>query len=112
MTVRDIADRLGLKVAAGEKGLDREVKGAYVCDLLSWVMAHAGAGNAWITIQTHSNIIAVAVLLEISCIIIPENSVIEDETLKKAGEEGIPVLVSDSSAYNICTSLYSITRET
>lgn len=38
MTVREIAEKLNLKVFSGAAGLDREVTGGYVSDLLSDVM--------------------------------------------------------------------------
>ncbi|MDI6617609.1 MAG: [Fe-Fe] hydrogenase large subunit C-terminal domain-containing protein [Clostridiales bacterium] len=106
MIVKDIMDRLNLKLAAGESGLKREIKDVYTCDLLSWVMAHADAKSAWVTIQTHVNIVAVAVLLDLSCIIIPENAEISDETKNKADDESIPLLISDENAYKICYELH------
>ncbi|WDC84844.1 DRTGG domain-containing protein [Caloramator sp. mosi_1] len=105
MKVRDIVNSLKLKVLAGEEGLDKEVKGVYTCDLLSWVMSHGKQNNAWITVQIHPNIIAVATLLEFSCIIIPEDIEVEDVTINKANEENIPVLQSNLNAYELCVEL-------
>jgi len=108
MTVRQICEKLGLKPITGDIGMNREVKGVYICDLLSWVMAHAHEGDAWITIQTHTNIVAVATLLELSCIIIPENAEIEEDTIKKAIEEGIPIMASEENAFAITKKLINI----
>jgi len=105
MTVKQICEKLGLRSLTGDCGMDREVKGAYICDLLSWVMAHASEGDVWITIQTHTNIIAVATLLELSSIIIAEDAEVEEDTIKKAIEEGVPVLVSDKNAFMIAKGL-------
>ncbi|MCX7694646.1 MAG: DRTGG domain-containing protein [Caloramator sp.] len=105
MKVKDIVDALNLKVLAGEDGLEKEVKGVYTCDLLSWVMSHGKQNNAWITVQIHPNIIAVATLLEFSCVIIPENIEVEEATLNKANVENIPVLISNQNAYEICVEL-------
>ncbi|CDF57374.1 DRTGG domain-containing protein [Thermobrachium celere] len=105
MKVRDIVNALNFEVLAGEEGLDREVKGVYTCDLLSWVMSHGKQNNAWITVQVHPNIIAVATLLEFSCVIIPEEIEVEESTLKKANDEKIPVLKSKLNAYEICIEL-------
>jgi hypothetical protein len=58
MLVREVSDKIGLRLLAGADGMDNELKGAYICDLLSWVMSHAKKGDAWITVQTHANIIA------------------------------------------------------
>lgn len=108
MTVKDIMNTLNLRLIAGEGGIDKEVNGVYACDLLSWVMAHAAKGNAWVTIQTHPNVIAVATLLELSCIIIPENAEIEEAAINKADEEAIPLFISQDSGYKVCCSLFSL----
>ncbi|SEF45081.1 DRTGG domain-containing protein [Caloramator fervidus] len=105
MKVKDIVDALKLRVLAGEKGLNREANGVYTCDLLSWVMSHGKKNNVWITVQIHPNIVAVASLLEFSCIIIPENISVEETTLTKANEENIPILQSNLNAYEICVEL-------
>ncbi|MBZ4662645.1 MAG: AraC family transcriptional regulator [Caloramator sp.] len=105
MKVKDIVDAINFEVLAGAEGLDREVKGVYTCDLLSWVMSHGKQNNVWITVQIHPNIIAVATLLEFSCIIIPENIDVEEATLNKANNENIPVLQSNLNAYEICIEL-------
>lgn len=88
-----------------EVGLEGEFSEAYVGDLLSLVMANAGNGCAWITIQTHLNTIAVATLLEMACIIIPEEAEAEEDTIKKATEEGIPLFASSMNAFKTCLML-------
>lgn len=110
MIVKELMEKLNLTLIAGASGISNEVKGVYAGDLLSWVMAHANHGEAWVTIQTHPNVIAVATLLELSCVIVPENAQIEDETIKKADEESIPVLVSPESCYSICYSIHDIMK--
>ncbi|HHW31659.1 MAG TPA: AraC family transcriptional regulator [Clostridiaceae bacterium] len=111
MTVGEIAKELELEVLTGEKSLNKEITGVYVCDLLSWVMSHAGKGNIWVTIHNHINIVAVALLTEVSCIIIPENIEVEETTLTKAMEEGVNILRSKSSAYELCCRIFQITSK-
>ncbi len=108
MNVKEITESLNLKVLCCGDNLDKEVEGVYCCDLLSWVMSHAQKKSAWITVLVHPNIIAVAQLLELSCIIIPENITVEQVTLSKAAQENIPVLQSESNSYDICKALNSI----
>ena len=81
---------------------ERDVTCGYVCDLLSWVMSHGDSGMAWVTVQTHMNVVAVAVLSEMACVILPENIDMEEESLKKAVDEEMVVLSSPLSAYEIC----------
>ena len=68
---------------------DAEITCGYTCDLLSWVMAHGAPGMAWVTVQTHLNVIAVAVLSEMACVILPESIEMEQESLDKAQSEGM-----------------------
>lgn len=102
MKVCELAEKIDARILTGAAGLDREVSGVYACDLLSWVMAHASRGDAWITVHTHINIVAVALMAEISCIILPEDISIEEATLKKAAEENIPILSTSLDCYHIC----------
>jgi serine kinase of HPr protein (carbohydrate metabolism regulator) len=111
MNVKDLCEKMDMQIKGGEKGLNKEVKGVYSCDLLSWVMAHGKNKDAWVTIQTHSNTIAVASLLEMSCIIIPENAEIEEETIKRADDEEIPILSSSLSSYEICYRIHDIIKD-
>ena len=85
---------------------DPEIECGYTCDLLSWVMAHGAPGMAWVTVQTHLNVIAVAVLSEMACVILPESIEMEQESLDKARDEGMTVLQSPLPAYEICGRLY------
>ncbi len=102
MNVSEFAAKLGAKVITGEAGMDTQVKGIYCCDLLSWVMSHSAKGDAWVTVHTHLNIIAVASLSELSCIVIPENIEMEEATVKRAVQEGVAIISTEFSAYKIC----------
>ncbi len=80
---------------------DREITGCYIGDLLSWVMGKAQPGDAWVTIMSNINIIAVATLTDVSCIILSEGVNLEEEIIKKADKEGIIILKSDKTSYEI-----------
>ncbi|MCL4538576.1 MAG: DRTGG domain-containing protein [Bacteroidetes bacterium] len=108
MKLKDITGRLNLDIKAGQNALEADVTGGYVGDLLSDVLANAKKGNVWITLHTHLNIIAVASSKEISGIIIVNGRVPEQETLKKAEDEGIPILVTKMSAYNVVCRLHEL----
>ena len=82
--------------------MDGKITCGYACDLLSWVLAHGRQGMAWCTVQTHVNVIAVSVLMEMACVIMVENVQPEDASLKKAVDEGMPVLSTDKTAYVVC----------
>lgn len=85
-----------------------EVTGCYCGDLLSYVMAHAKSGDVWLTIQTHQNIVAVAVLLNLPCIVLVENNLPQEDTLFKAQREGIVLLSSLDNVYHLSGRLYAL----
>ena len=102
MTVKELIELTGATDMTPEADKNTEVTCGYTCDLLSWVMAHGKAGMAWITVQTHMNVIAVASLMEMAAVIIPEDIEMEGPTLEKAREEGITVLQSGQTAFELC----------
>lgn len=106
MTVQELTEKLGLAVCCGADLSRRSITGGYAGDLLSDVMANSKAGDVWITMQVHVNIIAVAVLKELAAIILVNGRKPAEDTLKKAKEEKIPVLLSHLSAYEIAGKLY------
>jgi predicted transcriptional regulator len=108
MTVGELAQTLGFEVLTGDVGLNREVMSGYVSDLLSDVIANAGEGSVWITVQRHVNILGVAKLKDISAIIIPRGLQLESQVLGKAKDEQIPVLRDYRSAFEIAGVIFNI----
>jgi predicted transcriptional regulator len=107
MKVRDIQSAFNLELAAGSKGLDREVAGGYCGDLLSDVMANSRSGDLWLTIQSHRNILAVAVLKDLAAIVLVNGHRPDDDTAAKAEEEGIPILISSTSSFYLAGKLFN-----
>ena len=106
-TIKTVGEALGVKQLTAVVD-EKSVTGAYVCDLLSWVMAKGEPDSVWITVQTHLNVVAVAALKEFSCIIVPEDIAVPQATLDKAQEEGIAVFSSPQTAYQICRALLAL----
>ena len=102
MKVSELARLIDAKSLTPGVQEDKEVRCGYTCDLLSWVMAHGAEGMAWVTVQIHMNVIAVASLAEMACVILPENIEMPPESLKKAEDEGLTVLQSPLTAFGIC----------
>ncbi len=108
MTLGDIIEALALEVRAGGDQMDRVVEGGYVSDLLSDVIAGAKEGDLWITLQLHQNIVAVAFLNNLAGIVIVGGREPEPETLEKAEEQGVPIMVSGLPAYEVVGRLYQM----
>ncbi len=112
MKVSELVKELNLKVFSGEKGLDREITGGYVSDLLSDVMGNATEGEVWITLQTHRNVIAIASLKELACVLLVSSLEPEPNSIEHSNEEGIPVLGTSLSTFEIAGLLYQKIKTT
>ena len=98
MTVKELIDKCDLNAVALPTP-DKEIAGVYVGDLLSWVMGRAEAGNVWITIMSNVNVMAVASLTDVSCVVLAEGVTLDEEVLSVAEAKGINVLSSDAPIY-------------
>ena len=108
MKVQELVDKLGLKVLSGANGLDREIDGCYISDLLSDVMGNAMEGNIWITLQTHKNVMAVASLKELACVILVKDLVPNAETIEQSNDDGLPVLQTSLPTFEIAGLVYNL----
>lgn len=108
MNLQKIASSLNLMIKSSSNDLTQEITGGYVSDLLSDVIANAQRGNVWITLQVHQNIVAVAVLKELAGIILVNNRQPAEDTLEKAKQEGIAILVSQLPAFELAGKLYQL----
>lgn len=108
MKVKEIIEKLNLQVKAGARKLDSEISGGYTSDLLSDVLANSEEGNIWVTLQIHQNIVAVASIKQLSGIIIVNNREPTEETLLKAEEEDIAIMVSSLPAFELTGKLYKL----
>ena len=108
MTLGEVVKALDLEVRTGSNQMDRTVEGGYVSDLLSDVIAGAKEGDLWATLQIHQNIVAVAFLNNLAGIVIVGGREPESETLEKAEEQGVPIMVSELPAYEVAGRLYQM----
>lgn len=108
MNLDAIIKNLELKVLEGGGDVERDVTGAYTSDLLSDVIANSREGQLWITLQTHQNTIAVAKLKDLAGIIFVNGREPEDDTKKKAQDEGVALLQTPHTAFVISGKLYRL----
>ncbi len=99
MLLKDLIEKTDFKLLSGDE--NKEINGCYIGDLLSLAMSKVQKDNIWITIQSNINIVAVASLTEAGCILICEGFTPDDGVLQRAENEGITLLISDMSAYEI-----------
>ncbi|MFP4048264.1 MAG: serine kinase [Bacteroidales bacterium] len=111
MTVKELIDSLELEIYSGENGIDKQVKGGYTSDLLSDVMGNAKEEQVWITLQTHKNVMAIASLKDLSAVILVKNNKPDEDTARQSDEEGLPVLGTSKSAFEISGEIYKLLKD-
>lgn len=107
MTVKELRTALNLQCLS-ESEPDRVVTGGYGGDLLSWVMGRAQCGDAWVTIMTNRNIVAVAALADVACVVVAEDSAIKDDVIALAEEKGVNLYSSPLNTFELCCRIGSL----
>lgn len=87
---------------------ERDIEGVYAGDLLSWVMSHANYGDAWVTIMSNPNVIAVASLVDVACVILTEGVTLEEKEATLAAEKGICVFTTEKSTFEVCRDIAAL----
>ncbi len=100
MKVRELIKDQAFRLIV-DGNLEEEITGCYCGDLLSWVMAHIKPQNAWCTVLNHVNIVAVASLTQVSCIIICEDAPLDETTLSKAKQEKINIITTSLTSAEV-----------
>ncbi|MHC4751256.1 MAG: serine kinase [Planctomycetota bacterium] len=108
MKLREIVEKMNLEVRVTINNLDAEVNNGYVSDLLSDVLANSEENDLWITLQIHPNIVAIASMKGLSGIVIINGREPEEETVKKAEEKGVSIMVSRMTAFELSGRLYTL----
>ncbi|MBR5587099.1 MAG: AraC family transcriptional regulator [Clostridia bacterium] len=106
MKVSELIKELDLKILTDTDFNDREIKGCYVGDLLSWVMGRAEQDDAWVTIMSNVNIVAVAALVDMACIILAEGVAVDKEVIDKANSQGIVLLSTNKNSFETAVALH------
>ncbi len=96
MIIKDLLDN-GFELVCGNE--NKEISGCYIGDLLSLAMSRIEKDNAWITIQSNINIVAVASLMEAGCIIICDGFNPDAGVVERANMQEVSILKTEFSAY-------------
>ena len=109
MNLQQIIDQLNLTILTESHDFAGiSPTGGYSSDLLSCVMAGAKKGHLWITLQAHLNIVAVAALNDVAAIIITENAQPDAASIAKANQQGIVLLSTPRSTYEVNGMLWEL----
>ena len=107
MTVTDLQRTLSLTPLSVPDG-EREASGVYIGDLLSWVMGRAQSDNVWLTIMSNLNIVAVATLSDVSCILLCEGVTLDESVRSTAEAKGVNILSTPMTAYGVACKLMEL----
>jgi len=107
ISVNDLAQKLGLSAHNLDDG-DREVTGGYAGDLLSWVMGRAVSGDAWVTIMSNINVIAVAQLTDVACVILAEGVEPGEDLITAAEMRGVNLFSSKEPTFALCGKIHGL----
>ena len=104
MKIKDLCEKLNADVqAVGDP--ERDVTKAAAGDLLSFIMGTVSEGSAWITIQAHLNVAAVAVLKDIPIIILASDRKAPADLIDRCMAENICVASVSKSIFGTCMRL-------
>lgn len=104
MLVKDLKSALSL-TSLTTGGDEKEVKGCYCGDLLSWVMSKAAEGDCWLTVMGNINAVAVAVLTDCACIVLTENAPLDNDAKTRAELEDVSILTTEKNAYEVARDI-------
>lgn len=109
MTVGELSKKLSLEPQAVFEE-EREITGVYIGDLLSWVMGRAESGDAWITIMSNINVVAVATLADVACVILAEGVTLSEDVRATAAQKGVNIYSSPQKAYELSVALAELLK--
>jgi DRTGG domain. len=104
MTAAQLKTQLQLETIC-EGSPEREVTSGYCGDLLSWVMGRAPADSVWVTIMGNINVIAVASLADVACVVLADGVKLDEDARVRAVSEGMNVYSSAMGEFELCRAV-------
>ena len=108
MKIADLLESINNCEILYEGDSSREISKVYCCDLLSIAMGNAPQDGVWVTVMGNRNTLAVAVLADISCIVLAEGATFDEGTLEQAKKEGIAVLRTEHPVFDIALEIHNL----
>src|SRR5271157_3154689 len=110
MTLGNVVSALGLEVLTPELSVNggADVTRGHASDLLSDVLANAPTGGMLLTIQVHMNVVAVALHAGLAAVVFTQGMRPEEMVRLKAVQEGLPLLASRESTFELAGRLYAL----
>ncbi|MFV0516305.1 MAG: hypothetical protein ACK5MV_02805 [Aminipila sp.] len=112
MTIKDLIEKELFYLANTGENTELAITKCFCCDLLSIAMGKAPSGCAWITVMANVNTLAVASLAEVACIILAEDTKLDENALAKAKEHGITVFYTELPVFDAALEVNKLIAET
>jgi hypothetical protein len=106
--LNEIAAKLGWVLKTQNVPTQMEVLTGYASDLLSDVLANSIEGDLWVTRQTHLNIVAIAVMRDLSGILLSSGVEPDPDTVAKAVEKMVPIFQTKLPTFEVVGKLYQL----
>lgn len=107
MTLKEVKELLEAEIITGKEFLEREVKTAFACDLMSDVLAFVDDKTLLLTGLVNSHTIRTAEMMDISAVVFVRGKRPEDDTIKMAEENEIVLMSTPNIMYVSSGILYS-----
>jgi hypothetical protein len=108
MKLKDLAGHLEWELMTRNVPVEAEVKTGYASDLLSDVLANSIEGDLWVTRQTHLNIVAIAVMRDLSGVLLANGVKPDPDTIEKAVEKMVPIFRTHLPTFEVVGRLYQL----
>lgn len=109
MTLNDLLPKTDFEIL-NEGDFDVELTKPFTCDLLSVCMSKASAGCLWVTVMGNTNAVAVASLTDTACIILAEDSKLDEIALMNAKTKGVNILKSKLPIFETALKIYELLK--
>lgn len=110
MVVKELVDRPDFTLLTGGEALNKRIERIFCCDLLSIAMSKASADCAWVTVMGNVNSIAVAVLTDMSCVILAEGAELDTIARAKAIEQNIAVFKTSLPVFDAAFLVHQLSK--
>jgi hypothetical protein len=105
MTVKQLVDTLQLTPVHVAEGGTMEVENVYCGDLLSDVIANCPPDSVWFTVQGHVNVVAVADLRDVACVVVVNGIEPDAVAAAKAAQQDVSLCKTTATAADLIMKL-------
>ncbi len=107
MKLQTVKELLSAEVVAVENELDREVRSAFGCDLMSDVLAFVDEQALLLTGLVNPQVVRTAVMMDMKAIVFVRGKEPTEEIIELANDADVVIMKTGMTLYTACGKLYS-----